>query len=92
MFRFGAHRLEGACASCRTRSTSRPRRRSSRRTTCASCSGGAGRPAHVDVAQQFVDAGYDHLALMNAGPDPEGFFDFFASELAEPLRKLTPSS
>jgi G6PDH family F420-dependent oxidoreductase len=48
--------------------------------------------AHLAVAQQFVDAGYDHLALINAGPDPEGFFDFFASELAEPLRKLTPSS
>src|SRR5215210_3932707 len=48
--------------------------------------------AHLAVAQQFVDAGYDHLALVNAGPDPEGFFDFFTSELAEPLRKLTPSS
>ena len=48
--------------------------------------------AHLAVAQQFVDAGYDHLVLINAGPDPEGFFDFFASELAEPLRKLTPSS
>jgi len=48
--------------------------------------------AHIAVAQQFVDAGYDHLALVNAGPDPGGFFDFFASELAEPLRKLRPSS
>ena len=48
--------------------------------------------AHLAVAQQFVDAGYDHLALINAGPDPEGFFDFFASELAQDLRKLTPSS
>ena len=48
--------------------------------------------AHLAVAQQFVDAGYDHLALINAGPDPDGFFDFFASELAEPLRKLTPTS
>jgi hypothetical protein len=48
--------------------------------------------AHLSVAHQFVDAGYDHLALINAGPDPEGFFDFFASELAEPLRKVTPSS
>ena len=43
---------------------------------------------HLAVAQQFVDAGYDHLALINAGPDPEGFF---ASELAEPLRELKPS-
>ncbi len=47
---------------------------------------------HLATAQQFVDAGYDHLALINAGPDPGGFFDFFASELAEPLRKLTPSA
>ena len=48
--------------------------------------------AHLAVAHQFVDAGYDHLALINAGPNPEGFFDVFASELAEPLRMLTPSS
>jgi hypothetical protein len=48
--------------------------------------------AHLAVAHQFVDAGYDHLALINAGPDPEGFFDSFALELAEPLRKVTPSS
>jgi len=48
--------------------------------------------AHLAVAQQFLDAGYDHLAMINAGPDPEGFFDFFASELAQPLRKLTPTS
>jgi len=30
--------------------------------------------------------------MMNAGPDPDGFMDFFARELAEPLRKLTPRS
>lgn len=47
---------------------------------------------HVDVAQQFADAGFDHLALIDAGPDPDGFFEFFASELAEPLRQLSPSS
>jgi hypothetical protein len=46
---------------------------------------------HLAVAQQLVDAGYDHLALINAGPDPEGFFAFFASELAQELRKLAPS-
>jgi hypothetical protein len=27
---------------------------------------------------------------MNAGPDPDGFMDFFARELAGPLRALTP--
>jgi hypothetical protein len=36
--------------------------------------------AHLAVAQQFVDAGYDHLALINAGPDPEEFFDFFEED------------
>ncbi len=46
---------------------------------------------HLAVAQQFVDAGFDHLALINAGPDPDGFFDFFEKELAEPVRALTPS-
>ncbi len=40
------------------------------------------------MAQPFVDAGYDRLALVNAGPDPDGFFDFFTSELAEPIREL----
>jgi hypothetical protein len=30
--------------------------------------------------------------MMNAGPDPDGFMDFFARELAEPVRKLTPRS
>lgn len=47
---------------------------------------------HLAVAQQFVDAGFDHLALINAGPDPDGFFDFFTSELAGPIRELTPQT
>jgi G6PDH family F420-dependent oxidoreductase len=44
---------------------------------------------HLAVARQFVDAGFDQLVLMNAGPDPEGFFDFFTKELAEPLRAVS---
>jgi hypothetical protein len=32
---------------------------------------------HLEVVTQFVDAGFDHLVLQNAGPDPEGFIDFF---------------
>jgi G6PDH family F420-dependent oxidoreductase len=43
---------------------------------------------HLEVARQFADAGFDHLALLNAGPDPDGFLDFFSRELAEPLRAL----
>ncbi|WP_119071213.1 TIGR03557 family F420-dependent LLM class oxidoreductase [Rubrobacter indicoceani] len=47
---------------------------------------------HVEVAQQFVDAGFDNLALINAGPDPDPFFEFFANELADKVRALTPTS
>jgi G6PDH family F420-dependent oxidoreductase len=50
------------------------------------CGPDAGR--HLEVARQFAGAGFDHLALVNAGPDPDGFFDFFADELAAPLREL----
>jgi len=32
-----------------------------------------------------------HLALLNAGPDPDGFFEFFTRELADPLRELRPT-
>jgi G6PDH family F420-dependent oxidoreductase len=46
---------------------------------------------HLAVAQQYVDAGFDHLVAMNAGPDPDGFMDFFAGELAGPMRALTPA-
>jgi hypothetical protein len=45
---------------------------------------------HLEVAGQFADAGFDHLVAMNAGPDPDGFMEFFARELAEPLRALKP--
>ena len=46
---------------------------------------------HLEVAQQFVDAGFDHLVLQNAGPDPDGFLEFFATELADRVRALTPA-
>ena len=46
---------------------------------------------HVANAQEFVDAGYDHLVMQNAGPDPDGFLSFFATELAPRVRALTPS-
>ncbi|MEE6295367.1 TIGR03557 family F420-dependent LLM class oxidoreductase [Georgenia wangjunii] len=36
---------------------------------------------HLEVIQQFTDAGFDHIVTMNAGPDPDAFFDFFAAEL-----------
>lgn len=45
---------------------------------------------HVAAVQKYVDAGFDRLVLQNAGPDPEGFIDFFAKELDAPLRALQP--
>ncbi|KQX07612.1 MULTISPECIES: TIGR03557 family F420-dependent LLM class oxidoreductase [unclassified Leifsonia] len=36
---------------------------------------------HLEVIGQFTDAGFDHIALMNSGPDVDGFFDFFQREL-----------
>lgn len=47
---------------------------------------------HLEVAREFTRAGFDHLVAMNAGPDPDGFMDFFARELAAPLRALTPAA
>jgi G6PDH family F420-dependent oxidoreductase len=43
---------------------------------------------HVEIARPFVEAGYDRLALINAGPDMDGFFDFFTKELGPALRAL----
>jgi len=43
---------------------------------------------YLDNARKFLEAGFDQLVLQNAGPDPDGFIDFFQSELAEPLRSL----
>jgi G6PDH family F420-dependent oxidoreductase len=43
---------------------------------------------HMQVVKQFTDAGFDHIVLQNAGPDPDGFIEFFRSELAERVRAL----
>ncbi|MFG3258974.1 TIGR03557 family F420-dependent LLM class oxidoreductase [Streptomyces sp. NPDC048172] len=45
--------------------------------------------AYVAHARGFAEAGYDRLVLMNAGPDPDGFLDFYAGELDGPMRELT---
>lgn len=36
----------------------------------------------------YAEAGFDHVVMQNAGPDPDGFIDFFRRELAEPVRAL----
>ncbi|MFI7575568.1 TIGR03557 family F420-dependent LLM class oxidoreductase [Micromonospora sp. NPDC049497] len=43
---------------------------------------------HVAAVRRYVEAGYDHIVLQNAGPDPDGFLDYFASDLAGRLRSL----
>jgi len=47
---------------------------------------------YVEHVQHYLDAGFDHIVLQNAGPDPQGFVDFFTRHLADRLRKLTPQS
>ena len=49
---------------------------------------GPDRDDHLEVAKPFVEAGFDHLALINAGPDVDGFFEFFSNELSDPLRAI----
>jgi hypothetical protein len=46
--------------------------------------------AHTQAAQPYVDAGFDRLALVNVGPDPDGFIDAFERELGSRIRSLTP--
>ncbi|MFJ9556112.1 TIGR03557 family F420-dependent LLM class oxidoreductase [Nocardiopsis sp. NPDC101807] len=43
---------------------------------------------HLEAVRQFTEAGFDHLCLVNAGPDTEGFFTFFEEELAGPIRDM----
>lgn len=43
---------------------------------------------HLAVTKPFADAGYDHLALINAGPDVDGFFEHAANGLIEQARAL----
>ncbi|MBB6439491.1 TIGR03557 family F420-dependent LLM class oxidoreductase [Streptomyces candidus] len=46
---------------------------------------------YLEVAQKFADAGFDHLVMQNAGPDPDGFIDFYQRELDGPMRQLKPN-
>ncbi|RBY78947.1 LLM class F420-dependent oxidoreductase [Geodermatophilus sp. TF02-6] len=47
---------------------------------------------HLQKVQPYVDAGFDHVVLQNAGPDPDGFLEVCERELIDRVRGLTPSS
>lgn len=38
--------------------------------------------------RKYAEAGFDHLVLHSAGPDPDGFLDFYRDTLADRLRAL----
>lgn len=40
---------------------------------------------HLAAIREYEQAGYDHVVLMNNGPDPDGFMDFFTRELKPEL-------
>jgi G6PDH family F420-dependent oxidoreductase len=42
---------------------------------------------YVDAVKKYTDVGFDHIVLQNAGPDPDGFIDFFATDLKAALTK-----
>jgi len=42
---------------------------------------------HLEAIGKFVDAGFDHVILVQIGPEQLPFFDFFARELAPTLRQ-----
>jgi hypothetical protein len=52
------------------------------------CGCGPDPDRHLAVAQQFIDAGYQRLALINAGPDTDGFLDFAQDQLISRIRAL----
>lgn len=47
---------------------------------------------YVAAVQRYLDAGFDRIVLQNAGPDPDGFLDFYARELDGRLRGLGPAA
>jgi len=49
---------------------------------------GAEPQTYVNAVRAYADAGFDHVALMNAGPDPDGFIDFYAEQLRDQLSAL----
>ncbi|HET7574377.1 MAG TPA: hypothetical protein VFJ99_04615, partial [Solirubrobacterales bacterium] len=41
---------------------------------------------HVEAIRGYVEAGYDHVYVHQAGPDQDGFFDFYERQVLPALR------
>jgi G6PDH family F420-dependent oxidoreductase len=44
---------------------------------------------HLEAIDRFIRAGFDHIILVQVGPDQDAFFDLFERELAPALRDRT---
>jgi len=49
------------------------------------CGPSAGR--HLEAIRRFIGAGYDHIILVQVGPEQEYFLNLFRDELAPALRQ-----
>jgi G6PDH family F420-dependent oxidoreductase len=43
---------------------------------------------HIAAIRRYLEAGFDHIVLLGAGPDQPGFVEFWRSELKPRLNKL----
>jgi hypothetical protein len=43
---------------------------------------------HLEGIQKFLDAGFDRIAVLQAGRDQDGFFGFWNEELKPRLEKM----
>lgn len=42
---------------------------------------------HLEAIAKYIDAGFDHIALLGIGPDQAGFLRFAENELLPKLRR-----
>ncbi|PSL00371.1 G6PDH family F420-dependent oxidoreductase [Haloactinopolyspora alba] len=48
--------------------------------------------AVLEATRPYLEAGFDRIAFMNAGPDPDGFIDAFRDELGDRVRADAPAA
>ena len=53
---------------------------------------GPGLDDKLAAAQEYADAGFDHLVMQNVGPDQHGFLEWASEGLVDRVRGLAPAS